>query len=439
MRPGITIRDPAWFFLPLIFTAELMMISHSIIHAFLARTESPTTVLAAFSIAFILHGITGSPVWVGPQVSISYISDKRSLRRLFWFHIQAALGPTAVMLSVAWTPAGDWLYGDLMGAGPEVVAQAREATAFFTLVFFVVPFRNISQALIMINRRTALITLGTMVRLLSLGGFLYVLPFWFQGASVGAVALFGCISVECAFAALIARPFQRALPDEKGEAATYGELWRFSWPLMLNQAAEGAVFFLINIFLGQLVRPDLALAAFGVMRGIQMVLLSSLRNLAQTAQTLIRTREDMRVMMRFSFWVVLVLSALVLVLFVTPARWWLLYTVMGLERELAEYIAMPLLLSFVVAVFWGYSALFRGLITALRRTGSLAVTAAVRIALVVAVGSITLVQPEVNGALVGVLAFAGAFAAECAVLARHLFFRGKAETLFPVSGDADDG
>ena len=437
MRPGITMKDPFWFFMPLIFTAELMMISHSVIHAFLARLADPTATLAAFSISFILHGVVGSPLWVGPQVAITFLSDKRSVGRLFRFHMQATVVPTALMLLVAWTPAGVWLYAVFMGAGAEVVRQAQEATVYFTLVFFVVPFRNIATGLIMVNRRTALITLGTAVRLLSLAGFLYVLPFWLSGAAVGAMALFGCIAVESVFSVLMAIHFYRALPAEKGEPAGYGEMWRFSWPLMLNQTAESAVFFVINFFLGRLARPDLALAAFGVMRGIQMVMLSSLRNLAQTAQTLTRTREDLQVMLRFSFWVILVISLLALVLFITPARWWVLYSVMGLTRELAEYIVTPLILSFVVAVFWGYSSLFKGLVTALRRTGRLAVTAVVRLVVVVGVGCLTFVFTDINGALVGVLALAGAFGAECALLGWQMFRGGRAATLFPPQQETD--
>ena len=238
MHPRITMRDPFWFFVPLIFTAELMMISHSVVHAFLARFADPTVVLAAFSIAFIMQSVTGSPLWVGPQITISYATDKPSVIRLFWFHIQVALAPTAIMLACAWTPLGEWLYGDFMGAGQEVVRQAQEATAYFAMVFYLVPFRNIATGLIMRSRRTAFITIGTFVRLLSLAGFLYVLPFWFSGAAVGALALNGCIGVEALFATLIGIPFYRALPDKQGERVAYKELWIFSCLLMINQAAE---------------------------------------------------------------------------------------------------------------------------------------------------------------------------------------------------------
>ncbi len=431
MRSGITMRDPAWFFIPLIFTAELMMISHSVVHAFLARLESPIVTLAAFSMAFVLHGTLGSPIWTGPQVAISFISDRRSIWRLFVFHVQAVIVPTAIMFAVAWTAAGDWLYGDMMGAGPEATAQAKEATFYFTFVFFVVPFRNISTGLMMVKRHTPLITLGTAVRLGSLGGWLYVLPFWFEGASVGAMAIFLCIAVESIFTTLAGIVYYRSLPRVEHGTAGYGEMWRFSWPLMLNQTAESAVFLAINIFLGRLANPELALAAFGVMRGILMVLLSSLRNLAQTAQTLTRSSEDLRVMIYFSFWVITFFTVLVMLIFSTPLRWWVLDVVMGLEPELSAYTAPSLMLSYLVAVFWGYSSFFKGLVTALRRTGSLAVTAGVRLVVVIAAGSLTLIDPQINGAVVGAIAFAGAFGAETFVLAWQLFAGGRATNLFP--------
>ena len=39
MQGSLRYRDAYAFFLPLIFMAELMVLSHSIIHAFLARQE----------------------------------------------------------------------------------------------------------------------------------------------------------------------------------------------------------------------------------------------------------------------------------------------------------------------------------------------------------------------------------------------------------------
>ena len=51
-RPTVTIKESYRFFTPLIFMAELHMLSHAIISAFLARMPNPEPILAAYSIAF---------------------------------------------------------------------------------------------------------------------------------------------------------------------------------------------------------------------------------------------------------------------------------------------------------------------------------------------------------------------------------------------------
>ena len=51
----LNIRTAVWFFVPLILTTELHQLSHSLVHAFLARLGDPTTTLAAFSVAFAFN------------------------------------------------------------------------------------------------------------------------------------------------------------------------------------------------------------------------------------------------------------------------------------------------------------------------------------------------------------------------------------------------
>ena len=85
----VTLREAYKFFLPLIFMAELHMLSHAVISAFLARMPDPEPILAAYSMAFYLHATMGSPVWACQFVALSYIRDKASMRRLLLFSMQA--------------------------------------------------------------------------------------------------------------------------------------------------------------------------------------------------------------------------------------------------------------------------------------------------------------------------------------------------------------
>ena len=62
--------------------AELMMISHAVISAFLARMSDPEPILAAYSISFYLHATLGSPIWACQFVAVSFIKDRASMKRL---------------------------------------------------------------------------------------------------------------------------------------------------------------------------------------------------------------------------------------------------------------------------------------------------------------------------------------------------------------------
>jgi len=214
----------------------------------------------------------------------------------------------------------------------------------------------------------------------------------------------------------VSRGFYAQLPQRGGEQASHRQMWTFSWPLMITQITENGVSFVINFFLGRLAHPDLALAAFGVVNALKSLVASPLRNMVQTAQALVHTRHDMRVMLTFAHRLTIVYVVLVGALFYTPLRDVILGGIMGLPAELRDYAVPGVQMMLVVVVFWGYASLFRGLLSAMRQTRAIAGSAVIRLLVVTAVGSVTLVAPELNGAAVGVAAVGGAFLAEALIL-----------------------
>jgi O-antigen/teichoic acid export membrane protein len=81
---------------------------------------------------------------------------------------------------------------------------------------------------------------------------------------------------------------------------------------------------------------------------------------------------------------------------------------------------------------WGYSSLFRGLLSAMRKTQVIAGSAMIRLLVVIAVGSVTLIAPDLNGAAVGVAAIGSAFLAEVLILGwRLLRYSRTTGPLFP--------
>jgi Na+-driven multidrug efflux pump len=412
----LDVRTAVWFFVPLILTTELHQLSHSLVHAFLARLGDPTTTLAAFSIAFAFNTTFSGVVGIETQATMSFATDRRAFWRVARFYLAVSLVPFLIIESVALTSLGDWLFGEMMGASAGVVRLAKAASAVMGLWIFPNQIRNLCTALCMLHRRTILISHATMLRLGSQALMLLVLPFWLEGAVAGAASLVGCMSVEALYMYWVSRGYYAALPRRGSEQASYRQMWTFSWPLMITQVTENGVTFVINFFLGRLAQPDLALAAFGVVNALKSLVASPLRNMAQTAQALVHSRSDMAVIFRFANWVTAVYITLVGVLFYTPMRESILGGVMGLPERLSDYARPGVQTMLVVVVFWGYASLLRGLLSAMRQTRAIGASAVIRLLVVTAVGSVTLIAPNSNGAAVGVAAIGAAFLAETLIL-----------------------
>jgi len=432
LHSPLTVRVAVLFFLPLIISTELHQLSHSLVHAFLARMGDATITLAAFSIAFALNTTFSGIISVEVQAAMSYVTDKRSFWRVARFYFFIALVPFIVIETVALTSLGDWVFGVMMGASPEATRLAKLASAVMGLWIFPNQARNLCTALCMMHRRTLPISYATIIRIASQALMLMVLPFWMEGAVAGAASLVGCMTVEGLYMYWTSRAHYAGLPAKGGEQASYRQMWTFSWPLMITQITENGVPLVINFFLGRLANPDLALAAFGVVNALKSLVASPLRNMVQTAQALVHSRSDMRVMLRFAYRVTLVYVVLVGCMFYTPMREVILSGIMGLPPTLARYAAPGVQMVLLVAVAWGYASLFRGLLAAMRRTGAIAGSAVMRLVVVTAVGSITLIEPNLNGAAVGVAAVGAAFLTEALILgARLVYCYREAGPLFP--------
>ncbi|MEZ5852553.1 MAG: hypothetical protein R3D68_18120 [Hyphomicrobiaceae bacterium] len=414
-RPHLKLRDCYWFFVPLVLMVELNMISKSVIHAFLARTESPSVTLAAFNAAFTFYFALTSTTEVTTLLSLSYFKARADIPRILGFMALVLLAPLTIAGVVCFTTFGNVVFGGWFGLGAQAQAEARGAVGALMLSAPFLLMRGTAFALLMLNRRTIVITASTLVRLFSLTISLFLLPRWFSGAAVGAAALMLCMVTEGIFAWANAWRYFMQLPAVRQGGETLGTYWRFAWPLMINSSAELGVIFVINLFLGRLSKAELAIAAFGVSHGLVSLMMAPLRNLTQTAQTLVTRREDVRVMLTFASHLVAFFTVLAIVLFETPLRERILRGVMGLTPELAAYAEPAMIIAFVMAIFWGGTALFRGLLAKARATTSLAASGLLRIATATVAGSLSLAHPEINGALLGVAAWILSYALETAI------------------------
>jgi Na+-driven multidrug efflux pump len=268
----------------------------------------------------------------------------------------------------------------------------------------------------MIRRKTFLVTLGTVVRLLGLAAILAFLTRSYSGAVVGVLALSACIIFETFYAVALGWRFYRDLERQVQPVPGYLELWRFSWPIFFMQTAESGMTFTVNLFLGRLARPEVALAAYAVLDSLVRVLLSPLRNLVHTTQTLVRTRADARVILIFATHMALAFAALMALLTMPAIERLALLDIMGLTPALIADIRPGMQLGTLLALAMAGATVLRGLLITSHNTGYIAVSAVLRIAIVTVVGSVALWLGVENGAQLGIAALIAAFSGEALLL-----------------------
>ena len=414
-RGGLRLRDCYRFFAPLVLMVELNMISKSAIHAFLARTEAPDVALAAFNAAFTFYFAITSATETIVALSLSYLKARSDVLRLIGFTAALLSISLAAALVIAFTSVGNHIYGEWFGLSPAGQEQARWCTGLLILSMPVLLLRGTAFALLMLERQTLIITWSTLIRLSSLGASLFVLPLWLEGGAIGAGALVVCMASETVFAWWFAWKILKRMPAVREAQESLLAYWRFSWPLIINSSAEMGVIFAINLYLGRLQEAELAIAAFGVVHGLVSLLMAPMRNLAQTAQTLVARREDVRLILTFSGQLVGLFTLFALVLYQTSLSDVVLISVMGLTPELVGYIEPAMKFSFAMAAFWACTAVFRGLLAKARTTTSLAASGLCRIGTAELAGSLSLVYPEMNGAVLGLGAWVLSYVSETAI------------------------
>ena len=415
-----TLRTCYGFFVPLIFMTELNMISKAVINAALARMDDSAIALAGFHCAFTLYFSIASGTEICTLLTLSYLRSKRALGRLLRFMAVIVGVPWVIAQFIAFTSLGDWLFATFFNVNEATIGQAKLSTFILSLSAPVLICRSICFGLLMRAQRTICITYATFARLASLAGWLIALPLLLEGAAVGTGALVLCMLTETVLAAFYAARVYAALPATGEEPPNIRTQWRFSWPVMLNTTAEMGVVFVVSIFIGRLAEPELALAAFSVVYSLVSLLMSPLRNLVQTAQTLVRTDNDRRILLIFTAQQVPGFAAFTALLFLTPLSGFVLADLQGLEPVIETYCAPAMRIAFLMALVWSFSAVFRGLLAGARRTGALAVSGVARIGAATAVSAVALAYPDANGAVIGLAAWMAGFAVESVLLGHRV-------------------
>lgn len=351
-------REISLFFFPLVLNVQLMSISHTVINGALARLDDYVTALAGISVAMVVHLFISSPSYQNHTITITMARGRRSFTGVMVFVCLVATYVAVMLALMSFSPIGDLVLIQILGTPPEVAIEAKKALSIMVILPFFTGFRGVSQGLLIRARRTGLVSFATGVRVAALFIYLSIGPWWFSGAQLGAFALVSCVVTETLVIVWLARrshsPFENNVQEK-----TTGEILRYAFPLAYSSFLQQTIPLLISSIIGRLSDGALALAAFGVIRGLLFLLAGPMRNLQQAYLTLVRSQRDSRTLFNFSVVIATVLG-LLLLLSAGPFHQLVVGRMLGAEPELANYLRLSLGCCAVFPFFYGCTNLLRG-------------------------------------------------------------------------------
>lgn len=363
LEGGLTVRQMLALWAPLAASIVMMVLEPSIINISLGRTADPELALAAYGVAFSLALLVEAPIIMLLDASVARSTDRHAFALVRRFTLALGLLVTAIGLLVSLTPLYTLLVERLMHIPPDVAARTRPTLQILSFWPLPIAWRRAHQGVLICARRTAVITVATAARLLTLTGALIggllLLPT--RGAQVAGMAMDFSVIVE---AAVVTWATRQALPADRSQdtALTVRELWRFYRPLLATSILRQASQPLLNAGIAAAAIARASLAAWPVGWGFVTLIAGPAWSLQQLTTALATDQAAYRRLERFAL-ALSSLFALVLCLAAfTPLYDLVLGGVYNLSPDLRELARPAMQLLVVYPLFLGAQSLLRGVL-----------------------------------------------------------------------------
>lgn len=334
------------FYLPLSVTNFLMMISHNVVNAGIARGANPELGLAAFRMAKSLAFMIENPVFMVRQSTVSLVTGTRSFRLVSRIFMAIALFLALVLAVFAIPGWGDYVFAQLFGASQETASNARLAMGVLFIIPLVSCSRNLFHGAALLTHQTKLVPFATGVRVVFCLALLMVLAQLrgISGALMGGILFVSGLTIECLVTYLSSRDSVRQIPRfrsarEADRDLAVRDVIVFFVPLMFTSLMHQVTMPAINTRLGfgSLAFPEIAIAAFAAGYDLGQLLLSPISMLHQVSMMFSHSEDPVTrtAVKQFCIaWVGFVAFAMAAVSY-SPLGRFLLEHVIGVSEELS--------------------------------------------------------------------------------------------------------
>jgi hypothetical protein len=351
---------------PLALSWLFMGLELPAVSAAMARMPQPTVSLAAYGgVVFPLSLLIESPILMLLSASTALSKDLASYRKVERFMWVAGGTLVALHALVAFTPLFDLVVGRILGVPVEVREPARMGLRIMTPWTLSIAYRRFQQGLLIRNRRSYFVGIGTAVRLganlvvLVLGGLYGRLP----GIVVGAIAVTAGVVSEAVFAGLAAHPVVRdilplAAPVVPG--LTRPRFLRFYVPLLLTPFFTFLAMPLTSAAVSRMPRALESLAVWPAFSGLVFCLRSVAFALNEVVVSMLERPGAWPALKRFTLTLALSTSAVLALFALTPLGGLWFGGVAGLPPPLATLATIGLLLVLPAPALAAGQSLYQG-------------------------------------------------------------------------------
>ena len=340
------------FWLPLAAMWLMMGIEHPLITAVIARLPNSELNLAAFGISFSLALIIESPIIMLLTAATALAHDRRDYGLLLRFTHLLSGALTALHLLLVLTPLYGLIVDNLIGAPAEIIEPSRKAFLFMTPWTAGIAYRRLWQGVLIRYKRTKVIPI-TMISRLLMSIIVLAVGFLFSisGSAVGAIALSSGVIAAAAAAYGFSRSVTRYLmPGElEGRAPlSWKKFLEFYIPLALTSLIIQVGQPVIAMGLARAPHPLVSLAVWPVIMGALFIIRSLGLSYQEVVVALLGEKSGYRVLKRFTWVLAFCLSgSLALIAFTPLSRWWFT-RIAGLSPKLVAFSIIPvMILSFI--------------------------------------------------------------------------------------------
>lgn len=305
--------------------------------------------LTAFQLAFAVAIFLYSPVFVARNVAIRTVHDRAAIHRylIFFLAIAATCAAGIVVVSQV-DAAGNLILVRCMGRSPEIAALARQGMLFFAPLPLLIVFRSLGQACHMNNDEAWYSGAASALRLSSMALFAFTVGLTMpglHGARYGGMTFLVGITCETVLTVLIVITKRQWRTRDGGQPPmSYAQYSRYAMPLMGAAVIRTSIPPIMLGLISLTAHREAGTAAYNLLHATVWISISFLFSLQPSTVTCATSRDNLRMLIRFSLGIGSVITMFLVTVAFTPLRDLIFVRVLQVDNRLLLqllYEALP--------------------------------------------------------------------------------------------------